>query len=221
MKARQWITAAVLFALALATILGVFFTDSTHSAAPAASKNNAAASQPPAVDQKPLQTARKLAALASTPEEQDFAHEALRLADYEVDLAFADALREAAERPPAPSAEQRELSARASKAAAVVKNDQDQITHLTHHLAAANENAKEDIQDQIDVVKAQLEIDQDELDDAKEDLQRSGGNPQGVIERLPEEHDAGTRADAARSVSRSVSRFRCGLSLRRVRLSIA
>jgi small-conductance mechanosensitive channel len=197
MKARQWITVAVLFVLVLATILGVFFTDSTHSAAPAASKKNAAVSQPPAVDQQPLQTARKLAALASTPEEQDFAHEALRLADYEVDLAFADALREAAEHPPAPTAEQRELTARASKAAAVVKNDQDQITHLTHQLAAANENAKEDIQDQIDVAKAQLELDQDELDDAKEDLQRAGGNPQGVIQRLLEEHEAGTHADAA------------------------
>jgi small-conductance mechanosensitive channel len=197
MKARQWITASVLLVLVLATILGVFFTDSTHSAAPSASKKNAAASQPPAVDQKPLQTARKLAALASTPEEQDFAHEALRLADYEVDLAFADALREAAEHPSAPTAEQRELSLRASKATAVVKNDQDQITHLTHLLAAANENAKEDIQDQIDVAKAQLELDQDELDDAKEDLQRAGGNPQGAIQRLLEEHEAAGHTDAA------------------------
>ncbi|HWX92363.1 MAG TPA: mechanosensitive ion channel domain-containing protein [Terriglobales bacterium] len=196
MKARQWITVAVLFVLLLATILGLFFSDSTHFAAPAASKKNAAASQPPAVDQKPLQTARKLAGLASTPEEQDFAHEALRLADYEVDLAFADALREAAEHPPAPTAEQRELSVRAAKAAAVVKSDQDQITHLTHRLAAASEGAKEDIEDQIDVAKAQLELDQDELDDAKQDLQRAGGNPQGAIQRLLEEHEAAGHIDA-------------------------
>jgi small-conductance mechanosensitive channel len=196
MKARQWITVAVLFVLVLATILGVFFTDRTHSAAPASSKKNAAVSQAPAVDQKPLQTARKLAALASAPEEQDLAHEALRLADYEVDLAFADALREAAEHPPAPTAEQRELSLRASKATSVVKNDQDQITHLAHQLAAANESAKEDIQDQIDVAKAQLELDQDELDDAKEDLQRAGGNPQGAIQRLLEEHEAVGHTDA-------------------------
>ena len=202
MRARQWITVAVLLVLVLGTALGVFLTDSSHLAAPAKPKKNAAPQPAPAVDQKPLQTARKLAALASTPEEQEFARQALRLADYEVDLAFADALREATEHPPALTAEQRELSARDRKASAVVKNDQDQITHLTHQLAAAKESAKEDIQDQIDVAKAQLELDQDELDDAKEDLQRAGGNPQGAIQRLLEEHEAG-HTDSATPSTRS------------------
>ena len=197
MKARQWITVAVLLVLVLATVLGVFLTDSSHLAGPAKPKKNATSQPAPAVDQRPLQTARKLAALASAPEEQDFARQALRLADYELDLAFADALREATEHPQAPTAEQRELSLRASKATAVVKNDQDQITHLTHQLGAAKESAKEDIQDQIDVAKAQLELDQDELDDAKEDLQRAGGNPQGAIQRLLEEHEATGHNDAA------------------------
>ncbi len=73
------------------------------------------------VDQKPLQTARKLAALASTPEEQDFSHEALRLSDYEVDLAFADALREATEHPAPLTPEQRDLGARAAKTETVVR----------------------------------------------------------------------------------------------------
>jgi hypothetical protein len=166
MKARQWIAVAGLLALVVATVIGMFMTESAQTVLPVRLKKPVAQAAP-AVDQRPLQTARKLALLASTPEEQDFAHEALRLSDYEVDLAFADALREATEHPPAPTPEQRELTARAGKADAVVKTDKDLITRLTRQLATASESAKEDFSDQLEVAKAQLELDQDELDDAK------------------------------------------------------
>jgi small-conductance mechanosensitive channel len=194
MKLRQWITMVALLALVVATVVGLLLTD---SAPPVVIERHAktAIQTAPAVDQKSLETARKLAALAATAEEQDLAHQALRLSDYEVDLAFADALREATEHPPAPTTEQRELSARAAKAQAVVKADQEQIAHLTHQVAAAPESAKEEAQDQLDVAKAQLELDQDELDDANEDLQRAGGNAQGKIQRLLQQHEAG-HADA-------------------------
>jgi len=191
MRARQWITVGILLVLVVGTIVGLFLTDNARSIASSRAKKNASSQQAPAVDQKPVQTARKLGALASMPEEQDFAHEALRLSDYEVDLAFADALREATEHPPAPTAEQRELSARSSRAEAVVKTDQDEIARLTRQLASASGGDKENVEDQLEVRKAQLELDQDELDDAKEDLQRAGGNPQGKIQRLLEEHEAG------------------------------
>src|SRR5712691_5048922 len=55
--------------------------------------------QTPLVDEQPLVTAQNLAALAVTAEEQEFAEEALQLADQEVDLAFASALRNAKEHP--------------------------------------------------------------------------------------------------------------------------
>jgi small-conductance mechanosensitive channel len=205
MKFRQWITVLVLLVLIAGAIVGLFLTDNSRSLAPVTRKN-VAAQQSSAVDQKPLQTARRLATLASTPEEQELAHEALRLADYEVDLAFADALREATEHPPAPSPEQRGLSLRAAKAEGVVKNDQDDIARLTHQLASANGNTKENIQDQLDVLKAQLELDQDELDDAKEDLQRAGGDLQGKIQRLLEVHDAGHKDAASTSPAPAAER---------------
>src|SRR5246127_5127828 len=197
MKARQWIALIGLLVLVVATAIGLFLTQSVQTVLPVRKKSAAQAA--PAVDQTPLQTARKLALLASTPEEQDFAHEASRLADYEVDLAFADALREATEHPPAPTPEQRELRARAGKADAVVKTDKDLITRLTRQLATASESAKEDFSDQLEVAKAQLELDQDELDDAKEDLARAGGNPQAKIQRLLQEHEAASHNDRAAS----------------------
>src|ERR1700758_5125839 len=49
----------------------------------------------PLVDEQPMQTARSMALMATTREEQRFARQALRLADHAVDLAFVDALREA------------------------------------------------------------------------------------------------------------------------------
>ncbi len=199
MKARQWIAFIGLVALIIATGVGLLLTESAQTVLPV--RKRPAAQAAPAVDQRPLQTARKLALLISTPEEQDFAHEALRLADYEVDLAFADALREATEHPPAPTAEQRELTARAGKAEAIVKTDKDLITRLTRQLATASESVKEDLSDQLEVAKAQLELDQDELDDAQEDLARAGGNPQAKIQRLLQEHEAAAHNERGTSAA--------------------
>jgi small-conductance mechanosensitive channel len=197
MKLRQWIAVVALMVLVIAAVIGLFLTDGAQTILPTGAARNAARQSAALVDQRPLQTARKLAALASTPEERDFAHQALHLSDYEVDLAFADALREATEHPPAPTPEQRELIARNFKAESVVKTDQELIARLTRQLASAAANAKEDIQDQIEVAKAQMELDQDELDDAKEDLLRAGGNLQGKIQQLLQQHEAGTHGDAA------------------------
>src|ERR1035441_8498215 len=52
-------------------------------------------SQTTLVDLRPWQTAEALAPLAVTAEETEYAHEAERLADHEVDQAFASALRQA------------------------------------------------------------------------------------------------------------------------------
>ena len=52
-------------------------------------------SQKTLVDLRPWQTAEALAPLAVTAEETEYAHEAERLADHEVDQAFASALRQA------------------------------------------------------------------------------------------------------------------------------
>jgi len=141
MKLRHWITVVALLALVAATVIGMFFTEGGQTLLPARASKSAAKQPVSLVDQRPLQTARKLAALASTPEERDFANEAVRVADYEVDLAFADALREATEHPPTPTQEQRELMARSFKSESMVKADQELITQLTRQHASASDTA--------------------------------------------------------------------------------
>jgi small-conductance mechanosensitive channel len=195
-KARPWITVITLLLLVIAVVAGLWVTSGTTSSPVLHATRKSAQNAAPIVDQKSLQTARKLAALASTPDEQEYSREAARLADYGVDLAFAGALREATEHPPAPTEEQRELATRDTKAEAVVKADKDLIARLTRQIATAKETAKEDLQDQLDVAKAQMELDQDELDDAQEDLLRAGGNPRARIQQLLQEHEAGNHTDA-------------------------
>jgi small-conductance mechanosensitive channel len=200
MKLRHFITAIVLLLLVAMAIAGVVWTralapppEADESAATPAGRKLLARTQPaiqPLVDQRPLQTARRMAALATTPEELRLAHEAEKVSDHEVDLAFADGLRTTALNPPKLTPEASEVAARKAKAEASVKADQETIAQLTRKLAMATERQKDNLQDQLDVANAQLDLDQDELDDAGEDLERAGGDPQAKIRQLQKEHEA-------------------------------
>jgi len=146
------------------------------------------------VDQTALQTARKIAPLASTSEEHQLAQDVLRLADHEVDLAFANALRQAAEAPQEPAPETRELHQRMDDAEAKLKSTQDRVALLSKQAEGATGEAKDAANAQMMLAKAELELDQDELNDAKEDLIRAGGNPEGTLQRLLDEHEAADHA---------------------------
>lgn len=109
MKLRQGIVASVLVLLMIVAVLGLLRTrPSAHAPdaedlakVPSKQLLPGGATPPrPLVDQRPLQTARRMAATAATPEEQVLAHQAEKVADHEVDLAFFDALRTAEENPP-------------------------------------------------------------------------------------------------------------------------
>ncbi len=199
MKTRQWLIILGLLILVTLAITGLVTTRGSNvvmAPSGSAATPGTASDQNTLVDQRPLQTARRMAALASTADEQRIAQDVLRIADHEVDLAFSDALRDATQHPPQLSAEARQIDARLTKAEAAVKADQDSIAALTKKLAGASEAQQDNINQQIDIVKAQLELDQDEVDDAHADLDRAGGNKQDRIQRLMDEHEA-THTDAA------------------------
>jgi small-conductance mechanosensitive channel len=171
MKTRQRIVVFGLLALVLVAIVALVLT--RDSSSPAAGTRPRRA---PLVDEQPVQTARSMATLASTREEQRFARQALQLADHAVDLAFADALRETTFHPAASTPETTELFARVSRAEAQVKLDQDIIDSLKKESATEKDSGKE-------IFQAQLELDKDDLEDAKGDLLRSGADPLSRIRR--------------------------------------
>jgi small-conductance mechanosensitive channel len=193
-KKRDWIVVSGLCALVLVTILGFVLT--RNSTSPAAQMRPRRA---PLVDEQPVQTARSMMALASTREEQRFAQQALRLADHAVDLAFADAIREATLRPVASTPATKELFARVSRAEAQVKSDQDMLADVKKE-STPGHASDEEIEQQLGLLQAQLELDKDELENAKSELLRSGADPLSRIRRQFARYQAAQQeSDAART----------------------
>jgi small-conductance mechanosensitive channel len=120
----------------------------------------------------------------------------MRLADYEVDVAFDTALHEARLHPPPLSAEAKEIQDRLQKAQKLLNADQDRAKQLSAQIAKIPE-AKRELP-QIDLAQAQadLDLDQDEVDDAKQDLIGAGGDLTDRIEALKKEHEETTHNGA-------------------------
>jgi len=188
MKLHQWAIIGILLLLGIAAVAGFIATSDNGS--PSARKAALTAAQTDLVDVSALTTARGLAALAIGPEEQRLAQEAARVSDHEVDLAFADELREAREHTSDKDPKYRELNARIREAQAALDEDKAQIAQLKAKLAAARPAEQDNLQDQIALLEAQQAPDEDELDVAKQDLIRAGGDRAGAIERQREAHEA-------------------------------
>jgi small-conductance mechanosensitive channel len=202
MKTTQKVAAAVLVLLLGGTIYGLLRTEPRAVARTTNENgNHAEVTQAPLVDKSPLETAQRLAQMPTSEEELPFAREALRLGDQEMDLAFAAAVRNATEHPPALSAEAKEVQARLQNAERALDADKAQVAQLTIAEAKTSGEKKDALDDQLDLAKAQLELDQDEVDDAKQDLIRAGGDPQGRIQTMVEEHEAASHvADSMKAV---------------------
>ena len=187
MKAHQWIVTLGLLTLVLAAAVGLILTRQSAQLSSAASHTR----RPPIVDEQPLLTARAMAALASDWDEQRYSRQALKLADHSVDLAFNYEMRQATEHPAPPTPESKKLFAQANQADAAVRTDQARIDQLQKQLTSAKDDrARNSLQQQIDLTKAQLELDQDELEDVKGDLVRTGADRLSRIQRQFTRHEA-------------------------------
>ena len=120
----------------------------THDANPA---RTAAKQTSSPVDDSLAQTARRMAAVADTADQQDLAHEAVRLADLEFDAAFASALREAAMAGPPKSGPLKQTADRIAEIKARMAKRQTFIANLTK---AANPDDT-----RLELAKAQLALD--------------------------------------------------------------
>jgi small-conductance mechanosensitive channel len=151
------------------------------------------------VDISAWQTAQALAALAVTAEETEFAHDAERLADHDVDQAFASALRQAqlAAEHRTLTGEALALSQRVSELQQLIAQDQAQVQSLSAPAQSSGSKAKTpgaspaaDNSDDLDVAKAQLGLDTDELADAQRDLDRASGDHSSQIQEELAAHEA-------------------------------
>ena len=206
MKSIRIIAGAVIATLLVAAGYGIFRTRPPVSPAlgrplSSTSQKTTNSQDQPLVDQSALTTAQRLAQTPNSPAEKPFATEGLRLADQEMDLAFASAVREAAEHPPKLTPEEKQIQLRQQKAESALDADKAQVAQLTAAEANASGSRKDALDDQLDLAKAQMELDQDEIDDAKQDLIRAGGDPQGRIQTMVEEHQAASQSSDSTKIT--------------------
>ncbi len=141
------------------------------------------AKQPTFVSDRLLRTARQLWTQADSAEEQPLAAEAVRLADHEIDQAFASALREVATASKTTPAGAKETVARIDDLRARIASEEAQIESL-------EKTSGKDGTDRVELLKAQLALDQNGLEDDREDLARMGGDPKARIEQSLQEHQS-------------------------------
>lgn len=129
------------------------------------------------VDTRPWQTADTLAALAVSTEEQRLAHQAEGLADHEVDQTFAAALRQARldAQHKKLTGKARLLQKRIAQLEQLRRQDQARVDKLAAEAPGKRKGVLPD-NAALQVAKAQLALDSDELNDAQREFERASGD---------------------------------------------
>src|SRR5215831_15815193 len=210
MRSTQKIGAIVLALLLGAAVYGLFHTARAPST-PGTTGAVPGAAQGPLVDPTPILTALKLAQMPTTAEELPSAQEALRTADHEMDLAYAVAERELEIHPPPLSADAKKIQVRLKEAEDALDADNAQVARLTAEDAKATGAKKDALDDQLVLATAHQGEHQDEVDDAKEDLARAGGDPNARIEAMIQEHKASSQVIDSLKITVSVAAEEHGL----------
>jgi small-conductance mechanosensitive channel len=146
------------------------------------------------VDLHPWQIAQALTPLAVSKEEEEYAHEAERLADHDVNQAFATSLRQASTQRLSPTGEALKLSQKVAQLQQAVKEDQAQIKALTSSADGPGS-------DELKVAQAQLDLDQDDMSDAQHDLARASGDLRTRIQQELAAHQAAMIKNDAQQAS--------------------
>ena len=194
MRFKQNSIVVLLLALLAVVVVGILRTNQGPTPQQSRGTRRSPLDRTFVVDQSSLVTAQQLVRLPTTPEERSYAQEALRLADQELDLAFAQQVQVASNQAPAKSPEVKQLSDKLQQALRDSADDQARVAELTAALAKAGPSTVQSITDRLELAKAQAALDADEVDDARGDLQRAGGDPQGRIQTIVAEHEAASKA---------------------------
>jgi small-conductance mechanosensitive channel len=211
MKAIHRIALIVLLSLIAAAVAGVVAVKYWAGTPPAQrTAPIAAADQPGLVDEQPFLTAQKLAALAKTPDERELAQEAVRVADHELELTFTSALRNVTLHPPTLTPAARDIVAHIDVIQDQVKAEATDVERLNRLIAQADADKKIALEEELRLEQAVLNVDQGDLDVARQELIRVGGDPRSIIQRLMDEHAGwhqrqGAAANAPAAESRALT----------------
>jgi hypothetical protein len=182
MKTTKHIATIILVILLGVIAYGLFRTGGSMTTSQITARvDQSQATHGPSIDQSSLYTARKLAEMPTSEDELPLAQEALRLGDREMDLAFAAAVSDAQQHPAVLSTEAKQTQARLHNAEKSLEQDKARVELLTTALAKAMGVKKDSLDDQLQQAKVQAELDQDEVDNARQELNDAGGEAQSRI----------------------------------------
>jgi len=193
MRPYQKIFAITLVLLLGATVYGLIRTGEPLKVPTSSGKGKQPFAAQPLVDQTPLLTAETLAKMPTTDDELPLAKQALDAADKDMDEAFAAAKRELEDHPVPLSADAKQIQERLNQAENVLAADDAVVERLTAQEAKATGARKDDLHNQLVLAQAVQQDHQNEVDDAKEDLARAGGDSTSRIEALTREADASSK----------------------------
>ncbi|HKW64196.1 MAG TPA: mechanosensitive ion channel domain-containing protein [Candidatus Acidoferrum sp.] len=189
MKPYQKILAITLVLLLGATVYGLIRTSEPLKVPTSAGKGKQPLAAQPLVDQTPMLTAEALAQMPTSQEELAFAQQALDISDKDMDVAYTAAKRELEDHPVPLSPEAKQIQARLNQAEDTLAGDDALVERLTAQEAKATGARKDDLGDQLILAQAKQQEHQDDVDDAKGDLARAGGDSTSHIEALTQEHE--------------------------------
>ena len=190
MSALQKIAAILLLVLLAVVGYGLWATPANPRAAHRSASQTPQSDTASDVDETDLMTAKALAEQATSAEEHTAAQAVVQATDHEVDVAFAAALRRIEAHPPVLTPAAQKIDALLSGFQKQLEGDQASVTRLTAQLAQAPESQRGAVQDQLNLAQSQLELDQDEVDDANQNLAAAGGNAHQRIEAMLKQHAA-------------------------------
>lgn len=192
MKPFQKILAITLVLLLGATVYGLVRTSQPLKVSGNKGKASGAAATP-TVDQTPMLTAETLAQMPTSEEELPFAQEALETSDKDMDVAYTAAKHELEDHPAPLTPEAKQIQARLKQAEDTLASDDELVERLTAEEGKATGARKDDLNNQLILAQANQQEHQDDVDDAKEDLARAGGDSTSRIEALTQEHETSSK----------------------------
>ena len=194
MKAYRGLKLIVLLVLAAGGVAGLILTSGSRNTPQRGKSPQAERPLSHLIDQKLFETARRLSALAATPEEQQLAQEALHLADRELDLQFASALQATSQWSGPETPEVRAIKERIQRIGAGIQSQQQEVDQLSEAVKKARGERRDELQQQLEVSTAELSLYKEALGDAKDDLITAGGDPHSRVQQLVEAHEAASHA---------------------------
>ncbi|HEX5413877.1 MAG TPA: mechanosensitive ion channel domain-containing protein [Terriglobia bacterium] len=193
MKITQRVTEVALLVLLAAAMVGLYLTSGSPKQASSPKSASAPAGAALSINTHYLDTARRLALRAATPEEQQAATTAMDAADRELDLEYAYDLQMAANQPVAETPEIKDTQERIARIRDAVKRHQAEVDDLSSALKRVGRARRAALEQQLEATEAELNLAKEVLGDAKDQLSRAGGDPKSRLDKLKAEHESASK----------------------------